>query len=208
MVNASNTTKYSMAFTTGSLFLSESIIIAKEYVGNSDWATVRSHVIGENLLKCRTESSSKKITGEIIKRLKFLSEDELKFIVEASTDEQAWMLWIGICKCYGFINDFADEVIREKYLTLYSDVSMSDYDNFFNKKADWHDELDKLSVSSRSKLRQVVFKMLRQVGLLNKENQIQPVLLTGTFVRSAIKKSREYLSVFPISDSQIKDYVL
>jgi len=196
-----------MAFTTGCLFYSESLILTEEYNRIGDWTEVRKKSIDDNLLQCRTESSSKKMTGEIIKRLKCLSDEELNALINTNREEQCWLLWVAICKCYSFIRDFAVEVIREKYLSLYLEVTHDDYDNFFNRKADWHDELDKLSDNSRSKLRQVLFKMLVDVGILSKQHQIQPMLISESFIRTISRASREYLSVFPVSDNQIKEHL-
>ena len=200
-------TKYSMAFTTGGLLQQESIILAECYLAHRDWKLVRQQVLAENLLQSRTESSLKKITGEIIKRLKLLNDDELEYLVNANSEQQTWILWVAICKYYSFIRDFAMEVIREKFLSLYLDVTHDDYDNFFNRKADWHDELDKLSEQSRSKLRQVLFKMLVDVGILSKQHQIQPVLLSESFIKTISRASGDYLISFPVSDNQIREHL-
>ena len=108
-------------------------------------------------------------------------------------------------KRYRFINDFAVEVIREKFLSFNNSLTRDDYDSFFNTKAEWHEELNALTEATRNKLRQIAMKMLREVGIISKSNTINPALLSPRFVNVISRDSREFLAVFPVSDSDIKN---
>ncbi len=162
-----NTEKYSMSFTTGALFHQESVKLARLYLEKGDWNEVRDEVIARNLLQARTTNSAKRICREICSRLKCLNRDELELLVEGNHQEQAYLLWLAVCRRYHFIYDFSAEVIRERFLTLRYDLSYEDYDAFFNAKMEWHEELEKITTATRNKLRQVMFKMLRETELLN-----------------------------------------
>jgi hypothetical protein len=76
--------------------------------------------------------------------------------------EQKQLLWLAVCKRYAYIREFSVEVLNEKYLRLDYELTEFDYDVFFSRKADWHIELDKLTDSTRKKLKQVLFRMLRE----------------------------------------------
>lgn len=103
---------------------------------------------------------------EVIARLQTLSAYELQWLASQSVEHQALMLWVAICRRYTFIGEFSTEVIRERYLSLQPQISVEDYNAFFNQKAQWHEELDRITDSTRQKQRQLVFKMLHHSGAL------------------------------------------
>jgi len=201
------TTTYVMSFTAGGLYLRESIEIAPLYLELRDWTAVRTKAVESNLIQSRTISSSVRICREICFRLGQLNIDELKIIIEGTIQEQRQILWLAICRHYRFIYEFAMEVVREKYLGLNLDLYKEDYDAFFNAKAEWHDELERLKEKTRLKLRQVVFRMLRETDLLTKGNRINPAMLTPRVVQTVRKALPTDLYVFPASDAEIKEFL-
>nr|MBP9727740.1 DUF1819 family protein [Gammaproteobacteria bacterium] len=52
--------KYSLSFTTGSLFIKESVIFAELYLKLADWQLVRDEARTHNLLQQRTLISARK----------------------------------------------------------------------------------------------------------------------------------------------------
>ena len=158
--------KYSMSFTSGTLLPRESLVVAELFAELNDWDAVRERIVAGNLLQMRTDNASRRITSEVTSRLKTLSGDELSVLCEGSRDEQRLLLWLAVCKRYRFIYDFAVEVVREKFLRLDMTLTHEEYDIFFNKKAEWHPEVEGVAPSTQAKQRQVVFKMLREADLL------------------------------------------
>jgi len=114
------------------------------------------------------------------------------------------MLWLAICRCYPFIAQFAVEVLREKYLSMDILLSHHDYDLFFDHKSEWHEKLGTLSQSTRNKLRQVLFKMLREARLLSVDHTIVPALLSPDMVKIISGASHLELMIYPISDVTIQ----
>lgn len=191
--------RYSMSFTTGSLFHRESVKLASLYLNLGDWNSVHEKVIAENLLQTRTLNTLKRVGSEVISRLKTLSPDELEFLVAGSHQEQAWLLWLAVCRRYRFIADFAVEVLRERCITLKNDLTCEDFDSFFNQKSEWHLELDEITPATRGKLRQVLFKMLREADLLTANNMIHAAMLSPgllELIRQGRPKDVLYLPVF------------
>ncbi len=109
---------YNMSFTTGGLFLRESVEIAELYLQDHDWDSVKERALEENILQFRKVSSSIRSLQEILKRLYNLEEEELELLVNTNAKEQKQLLWLAVCKTYRFICDFAVEVIRDKFLRL------------------------------------------------------------------------------------------
>lgn len=198
-------TKYSMSFTTGGLLFQESVTLAELYSELGDWNSVQSKALETNALQHRTISSSKRTCREITGRLKTLTPDELQLLTTGTRQEQIHILWLAICKRYRFLHDFAVEIVREKFLSFNHSLTRDDYDSFFNTKAEWHEELNALTEATRNKLRQIAMKMLREVGIISKSNTINPALLSPRFVNVILRDSREFLAVFPVSDSDIKN---
>jgi len=199
-----NPDKYSMSFTTGTLFHRESEIIAGLYLKEGDWNKVRDEVINKNLLQLRTTNSVKRICSEIISRLKQLKPDELELFVEGDHQEQAYLLWLAICRRYRFIYDFSVEVIREKFLTLRYDLSYEDFDTFFNEKMEWHEEMEKVTTTTRKKLRQFLFKMLRETELINANESIIPAMLSPRLIDSIRRHGVEDLRIYPMLESELQ----
>ncbi len=110
--------KYSMSFTTGGLFHQNSTNMVKLYFDLGTWVKVRKEVIEQNLLQARTQRTLKMITSEICSRLKLLHQEELQVLIEDTPHDQAYILWLAVCRRYLFIYEFAVEVLREKFLSL------------------------------------------------------------------------------------------
>ena len=158
---------YSMSFSTGALFQQQSVILAELYADLGNWQSVRAKVLESNLLQARTKNTAQRVCREVISRLKRLTPDQLLTLSSGSSRDQGHILWAAVCKRYQFIHDFAVEVVHEKFLSMDLLLIQTDYDVFFNQKAEWHDEMERISESTRIKLRQVVFKMLREAELLS-----------------------------------------
>ncbi len=199
-----NNERYSMAFTTGGLFHRDSVKLAVLYLELQDWDSVRNKVLSENLLQSRTINSLTRQSREIISRLKTLEAGELNLLISGSTQEQKYLLWLAVCRRYRFIADFAKEVIRERYIGLKFDLPYEEFDCFFNKKSEWHPELEKIQPTTRNKLRQVLFKILREAELLTVRNTINASMLSQRLLSALPRQRRKDVFVFPVFESDLK----
>jgi hypothetical protein len=197
--------RYNMSFTTGGLFHQESVEVAKLFLSLHDWKAVRKKALDSNLVRSRTKSSSVRVCREICKRLELLNVEELKILIEGSVQEQKQILWLSVCRRYRFIYDFAVEIIREKYLNLSAGIFPEDYDAFFNSKVTRHNELEDLTDKTRAKLRQVLFRILKETELLGKDNTINPSILTPRIVKIISQQELSDLTIFPASEAEIRD---
>jgi hypothetical protein len=199
-----NTGNYRMSFTTGGLFHHESVQLAQLFLDLGDWNLVRNKVIAENVLQTRTLSTLKRVCREVVSRLQMLSSIELEFFVEASHQEQAYLLWLAICRQYRFIADFAVEVLQERYISLKADLTYDDFDSFFNRKSEWHLELEKITPATRGKLRQVLFKILREADLITTSNTIHAAMLSPALVQLIHQGDSREILYFPVFESNLK----
>ncbi len=199
--------RYRLSFTTGGLFLREASTVVERYLSIRDWKAARYQVLQENLLQVRTAAAATRISKEVTARLELLDDAELEALQEVELREQAYLLWVAACRRYTFIRAFATEVLREHHLSLRRELSFADYDNFYNSKALWHPELDELTPSTQQKLRQNLFRMLREADLISEQHVIQAALLSPHLVELLARRGAGDLMEFPVSDSEIQRWL-
>lgn len=158
--------RYALSFTSGALLAREAMIAAPLFLVVRDWSAVRDQLGAENLLQARTASSGLRLAREVTQRLAVLTEAELKLLRDTSPGERGHLMWIAACRRYAFIGDFAEEVVRERFLLLMPTLGYDDFDSFVHGKVLWHPELAEVKGSTLQKLRWAVFKMLTEAGLL------------------------------------------
>lgn len=198
IIDKMKTQKYKLSFTAASLSLSDSIKIADVYLKCRDWNQTRRLIKENNLLQSRTLSRTSRVAHEIVQRLKTLSNEQLELLVEGSPTEQKYLLWLAVCKTYEFIKEFAIEVLREKYLSGSLTLTNLDYDAFFNRKADWSDELEQITESTRKKIKQVMLLTIRQAGLLSEDGAILRAILSKRLSEALKSDAPVSFYIFPI----------
>lgn len=199
--------KYQMSFTTGGIFLRESVPAVELYLLHRDWNKVRELLLSGNLIQARTISSAQRVTREICQRLALLTLEQLQLLVSGTTQERQELLWVAVCKRYSFIKDFMTEVVRENFLRLNMLLHPSDYDMFFHDKEEWHEELGRLSQTTRTKLRQVLYKMMHEAEILTKDGIIIPAMLTTRLAKVLVADNPGWLRVFAASDFDLKEWL-
>lgn len=178
---------YIMSFSSGGLCLHESLILTRTYLELQDWKAARRHVLDQNLFQARRASSAKRTVSEVLPRLQRLSNDELIFFISAGEQDQKHLLWLAVCRRHRFIADFMVEVILDRYVSLKDTVGTEDFNLFWTQKSVTHPEIERISDLTREKLRTVLFKMMREVGIISKGGQINIVVLSPMvqgFIRS------------------------
>ncbi|RRJ85877.1 DUF1819 family protein [Gulosibacter macacae] len=158
--------RYALSFTSGALLAREAVIAVPLFLEVRDWGLVRDRLRSENLLQARTASSGFRLAREIAQRLAVLTHPELELLRDASPSERGHLMWVAACRRYALIGDFAEEVVRERFLLLTPTLGYDDFDSFVRGKALWHPELAEVKDSTLQKLRSTVFRMLTEAGLL------------------------------------------
>ena len=199
--------RYSMSFTSGTLLHRESLTIADLYAELHDWEAVRSTVLAENRLQMRTANASQRLYREIASRLKQLTADEFDLLLHGSLQEQSYLLWLAVCKRYRFIHDFAAEVVREKYLRFDFEINPEEYDTFFNRKAEWHPEVEAVAPATRKKQRQFVYRMLHEAQLVGGDQRIIPALLTPRLVDAIRADDPAHFVIYPVSEMEVQRWM-
>lgn len=189
--------RYNLGFTAGALLYRDSVLLAKLYLETNDWDAVRKQVLEHNLLQIRTLAAQRRIYSETYTRIKLLSEEAISIIAKSNRDDQVQVIWYAICKKYHFIRDFAIDVVGYKISNHDNELSMADFNLFFNNKAIQHDELNNISTQSKNKLTKNLFKMLRDTGILSVDNKLK-AMIVSTQVKQTVSRDTDFpLSIFP-----------
>lgn len=198
---------YLMSFGAGALLYRESLVVAELYRELADWDAVRSRVIAENRLQLRTNSAAKRVYREVSARLQTLTPGQMAILQDGSRTEQGYVLWLAICKRYRFIHDFAVEVVRERILRLNFELSYEDFDVFYSAQAEWRPEVASVEPSTRSKLRQVLFRMMREAEILSRQDRILPAILSPRLAAAIREDTPALLAIYPLSEAERKGWL-
>lgn len=202
--------KYRMSFTVGGLFYQEALLAAELYGKSKDWPKVRQEILKNNLFQSRTSTALERVCREVLSRLKCLSPEQIKILQDGLRQEQLQILWVAVCKRYRFIRDFAVEVIREKFLLMDYSLTEADYTIFFDTKAEWHEELATLKDSTKKKLKQILFRMLREAEITSEKNIIRPSILTQRVAKALLPEESDRPGIYmvlPVSDTDFEEWI-
>jgi hypothetical protein len=186
-----------MSFVTGGLFYVESLAVASLHRVGEPWAATSARAFEEGAFPVRKASSARRSLREIIHRLKWLSDQELALLLDGARDEQTALLWVAVCRTYRFVGEFAEEVIADRYLSLRTDLTHDDFDAFYARKAEWSDKLTAISESTKAKLRAVLFRFMRESGILGSTDRIEPALLSTRVLALLNEAGGRDLGFFP-----------
>ena len=189
--------RYALNFVSRSLLTRETTLLAEMREPEESWESVRDRAVSVNALQARTHRSGVRLTREAVRRLVVLSDAEVEFLLGAAPRERGYLMWAAACRAYPFIGDFAEQVLRERYLILASTISPEHLEGFVLRQAMWHPELEDLSDSMRAGIRQTVFRMMREADLVTRDGEIVPALLSGQLADLLTAAGRDDLRFFP-----------
>ncbi|MFB7215890.1 DUF1819 family protein [Streptomyces sp. NPDC056255] len=192
--------RYALSFTSGALLMREASIAAPLYLRERDWPKVRAVIEQDNLLQARTIASARRAAREVTQRIAVLTDSEVELLVDVTATERGHLLWAAACRRYELIGDFAEEVVRERFLLLTSTLTYEHFDSFVRGKALWHTELTEVKGSTLRKLRSNVFLMLNEAGLLSDRGHLVQAVLSQRVASALSTRTPSDLRFFPTSD--------
>lgn len=166
------TEEYRLSFGTGGLYVTESAQLILSFDELGDWSEVIEDAVEKNLLQFKSTQSTRRAVREICTRLKNMTPRELDFFQNADPFDQSLMCWLACCRTYEFIGDFATQVLLENFASYKLDLDYAAFDFFCEEQAQFHPELEEVTESTRKKLRQILFRMMREAGILSDDNRI------------------------------------
>lgn len=178
MTDTPSDSRYLLSFTSGALLSREAAVLAPIYLEVRDWGMVRDQAVEENLLQARTHSTGVRRVRETVQRMSSLTDEEVAVLPELTATERGHLMWLAACRRYALVGEFAEQVLRERFLLFAGTLRHEDFDSFVRNKALWHDELATLKESTLQKLRSNIFRMLVEAELLSDRGEIIPAVLS------------------------------
>jgi len=198
--------RYSLTFTAASLRPELARIVAETYLECGDWEETRHRVLDKNSLQARSPASGIRMEREMRQRLQTLTRDQLEIVANASADSRSAIAWLSVLKLNAFVFAFASETLRGKIEAQDPVLRPSDYERFLTSEAALHPEFERLTQSSKTKIRRVLIRMLREAGILGpapKDFDLRRALLPPDVRSAIIVDDRRWLAGFLIPDDEI-----
>jgi hypothetical protein len=200
-VDKETSEKYIFSFTAVSAPIADFTRLAEMLVlANYDWTRLTRDVVSKE-----KERTNQRHFQEMRMRFGKLTNDEIDLLAFGDLNDKKLVALIAMCKAYRFIFDFVMEVIREKALVYDFELRESDYNSFINRKSYGHPEYEILSVVTKKKTKQVLFRILEQVGLIDsaKNRHIQQLLVSPGLCRIICNDSPALLKLLLKPDQEI-----
>ena len=190
--------KYDFSFTASSLRLNEMILVASSIRENTP-------VDYTNELGGGKSTTCLRMLFEFNKRISNLTQKQIEILIDGDLTSQKQIAFLSICKTYSLIRDFVIEALREKLLVFDYQITQGDYITFYRRKLDLHPEMEKLTDLTEKKIKQVIFKILEQAGIIDniKKRVIQPQIIDKKVIDVIAIDNPIWLKVLFMSDIDI-----
>jgi hypothetical protein len=189
---------YKMSFAVGGLLLNESVEVARLHARSEAWDATLERALEGGITSLPKVASRRRTLREIVNRISTLDEDELDYLIEgADRQDQKALLWLATCRAYRFVREFATEVIHERFLSFQLDLPLESFDVLFAAKAEWDEGLNAISAMTRAKLRQVLFRMMREASVITEDNRILSAYVSPRLKAILATKNSREIILFP-----------
>lgn len=150
----------------------------------------------------------KRKNSELKKRLETLTLFQKESLIEGDSLHQRQIAFLSVCKTYDLVREFVVEVLREKMILSDFQLTEGEYLSFFRRKMNDHPELEELSELTEKKVKQVLFRILAEAGIIDssKNKILQYQLLEPKMIRLLKEDDAEWFKVFMLSDFEISNY--
>lgn len=186
-----------MSFTTGGLFVNESVVIAGLHTCGQDWEATLAVARQSGAVSAPRAASAQRVMREIVIRLQNLADTELFLLQDGDRGERLAILWLAVCRAYRFVGEFAVELISDRFLSFRTDLAHDDFDLFLAAKAEWSPKLAGLSDATRTKLRAVLFRILKEAEIVSPVGRIEGTVLSPRLIALLAASNPADLRVFP-----------
>lgn len=170
--------RYTLSLTAGGgLQPEQSAVLAMIHRDGEAWCSTVDRAFAEGCLHPDTKTAHR-VASEIAVRLDALSQEERGLLIKANPSDQTMILWLAACRAYRIVGEFAVEVVSDRHQVFRTDLSPLDFDVFFEAKSISSVKLQTAAKSTRAKIRSLVFRFMREAGIISADGRIHGVLLT------------------------------
>lgn len=183
--------EYRFTMTGASLMVSDFVELAKVF----EKVDFNFERILDFEIKRDRAATRKRELSELKLRLKHLSHKEIHAITVTRIENQKLITFLANVRLYRILREFIEEIIWDKIMVFDEQLSYRDFANFIYNKTLMHQEIENLSEITIKKVRQVIFKMLEQAGLIDsvKAKKIQIPFLDFEMQNLISQADQKYL---------------
>lgn len=158
--------EYSAKLTGESFLMYEFKIVAKlKKEGFSD-KDIRKMVLEENLFQYKFKSSISRRLTPLIHRINIIDDTLINMLLDDPLGDGAIINLYSIMKNDRLFFELMNEVVRERIWANDLHLDKMDINVFITAKKEQNEVVDKWSDETIAKIKQVIFKILSEVGLL------------------------------------------
>ena len=205
-----NPTPYNLSFTAASLRPELAGILAEHYLNSGSWDETKDWALSTNALQCSSAASSNRLEREIRPRLQTLTMEQLELLCHSGMDSKTALSWLAAVKKSPFLFDFSSGLLRNKLEVFDVTLRPSDYENFIEQLVPQQPKLASISESSLDKIRRVILRMLREVGILGEGSEFgtlsRPVIPSDV-ISVIIADNPKWLAAFLVPDHEISSFL-
>ncbi len=190
-----NTVTYNGEIVAGSLLINESRKIARLLLNNADSEAWHQAIVIDNILQKRSPVTAKRQARLIKNRLSLMKPDLWEIVGDGSSDIAIQALLAAAIKHSRLVGDFMDTVIRQHWQTFKEKISAKDWKDFLEICAQVDPKVDEWTESTRSKLKQIVFKILAESKYISstRSQKLLPVSIVPDIRQYLVKNSEDYV---------------
>jgi len=187
-----STSRYRGDIVAGSLLVPESRKVADLMIQGFFGQTLKHKILEDNLLQKRSPVTAQRQARLIVARLSAIDPSFWPIILDGSKEQATQALLCAAIKHSRLAGDFIHQVIATKIRTFQNDISYLDWDTFIDQGRTIDSTLDSWSETTRSKVRQVVFRILAEAKIIDstRSKHLLPFTLLPE-IRSLLEKHQE-----------------
>ena len=190
-----STVTYNGEIVAGSLLINESRKIAHLLLNDADAEAWHQALVIENVLQKRSPVAAKRQARLIKNRLSLMKPDLWEIVDNGSADVAIQALLAAAIKHSRLIGDFMDTVIRQHWQTFQEKISAKDWKDFLEICAQVDPKVDEWTESTRSKLKQIVFRILAESKYISstRSPKLLPVSIVPDVRQYLVKNLEDYV---------------
>nr|WP_298673226.1 DUF1819 family protein [uncultured Prevotella sp.] len=202
--------RYQFNFTAGSAMVQESITVAESYMEcGEDWEKAIQHVEADNLLLKVKSASARRQLNLVVSRLKLLTKEQLNLLTTLPNTEKRLVVLLAVVKKHDIVADFITHTVRDKFYHFDLTLSYSDFNSFIRNIETEHPEVNEVSETTLKKIRQVIFKILEETGLITSTNDgdIDKPYISTELEHAIVSDNPRWLVCLLYSDDEMREAI-
>lgn len=194
-MNNTNDKKYNSSIVSGSLLMEESRKIADLLLENIDSDQWYQAIVVENILQKRSPVTAKKQARLIKNRLILMDKALWLLVRDGSSQVASQALLSAAIKHSRLIGDFMNTVLRQHWQTFTKKIDVKDWNLYLEQCAQIDPEVDTWKATTRSKLKQIVFRILSEAKYIENTRycKLIPVSITPEVKSYLVKNKEDYV---------------